>query len=193
MRREYGAGRAAGALGLGIGAALAVIAWWPSAAFACSASAGGPTIRHLGDGAVVLVGITGDRVGGGREFFVERVFAGEVMSSPIVIAFQEGEPVGDCSYPVAAGTHLIIAPEVAPDGTLSANLATVQADPDSDVGRRLILEARARYGDGYGPAVDARPPGPDLRIPALVLGLGLVAALAGLAWRRKRRQSRSGY
>ena len=50
------------------------------------------------------------RVANGRLFHVERWFNGGPPTTPIVIGFKEGEPIGDCSYPVAAGMHLIIAP-----------------------------------------------------------------------------------
>ena len=46
--------------------------------------------------------MTGNPAPGGRLFHVERAWNADVPTSPIVIAFKEGEPVGDCSYPVAA-------------------------------------------------------------------------------------------
>ncbi len=64
-------------------------------------------------------------------FHVQRWFSGGTPSPEIVIAFREGEPVGDCSYLVSEGQALFIAPMRHADGTLSADLVTLQADPDT--------------------------------------------------------------
>jgi hypothetical protein len=132
-----------------------------SAAMACSPPFN-PTIRALGPQQVVVVGTIGERVPGGRLFHVQRAYNGPVVATPIVIAFKEGEPLGDCSYPVAAGQALIIAPERDVDGHLSANLATLQAPPDSDLGRTYIAEAIQLFGPGVvpppGAAIPSLPP-----------------------------------
>lgn len=170
----------------------AVVLWGSAtvgAALACSPPSPAPTVTALPDGAVVLVGTTGDRVEGGRLFYVERVYAGDVAASPVVIAFKEGEPVGDCSYPMSSGVRLVIAPDQAPDGSLHADLVTLQADPGTALGKEFIAQAEARYGEGSVP--------PGQQVPAtvttsgapwpLLAAVGAVAALgAWMLWRRRR-------
>ena len=106
----------------------------PASVLACSPPFEQPTIKALGPGQVVVVGMTGERVAGGRLFHVSRWFNGPAPTTPILIDFKEGAPVGDCSYPIGAGVPLIIAP-LMDGGRLSADLATLQADPASDLGR----------------------------------------------------------
>lgn len=154
-----------------------------------------PTIAALGPNHMVMVGTTGERVQGGRLFHVDRTFNVDSNITPIVIAFKEGEPIGDCSYPVNAGTHLIIAPERAPDGRLTANLATLQADPDSEAGRRYLAEAESLFGPGMVPAVSAVADLPIVReLPpvGLIVVVGfalLLGVIAGIAWWRSRVRS----
>src|SRR4029079_7990408 len=128
-----------------------------STAMACSPPFD-PTIRALGPQQVVVVGTIGERVPDGRLFYVQRAYNGPIVATPIVIAFKEGEPIGDCSYRVAAGQALIIAPERGVDGHLSANLATLQAPPDSDLGRTYIAEAIELFGPGVVPPPAAAIP-----------------------------------
>ena len=140
-----------------------------------------PTIRALGPAQLVVVGTVGERVPGGRLFHVERSFNAIDPGTPIVIAFKEGEPVGDCSYPVSTGERKIIAPFREADGRLYADLGTLQADPGSDDGRRYLDEATALFGPGVvpepiEPASDATAPG-----PLVLIGLSaLVVAIAGV-------------
>ena len=140
-------------------------------------------------GAVVLVGTTGDKVEGGRLFYVERVFAGNVPTSPIVIAFKEGAPVGDCSYPMSSGVHLVIAPNEEPDGSLHADLATLQAGPASALGKEFIAQAQARYGDGVVPSGPTAPAsaGGDPRL-GLVVAVGAAAFVVWIVLRGRRRR-----
>lgn len=169
--------------------------WFTGAAgpaLACSPPSPALTVTALPEGAVVLVGTTGDRVEGGRLFYVESAYAGNIPRSPIVIAFKEGKPVGDCSYPMSSGVRLVIAPYQEADGSLHADLATLQADPGSTLGRAFIAQARERYGDGVVPAGTTAP------IPA-VPGGGLhlaIAAMAGASaigvWMLLRRRRRRG-
>lgn len=157
-------------------------------ASACSPPFETPTIRALGPAQVVLVGTTGERVPGGRLFNVERVYNGPVATTPIIIAFKEGEPVGDCSYPVTTGARLIIAPFGQPGGPLSADLGTLQDDPASADGQRYVAEAIELFGPGVVPVAaptstetpDASEPtgSPDLRPPLLGLAF-IVGALFG--------------
>jgi hypothetical protein len=154
-------------------------------ALACSPPFLEPTVTALAEGAVVLVGTTGDKVDDGRLFYVERVYGRDISASPIVIAFMEGEPIGDCSYPMSSGVHLVIAPDRDADGSLHADLVTLQADPNSDLGRRYVAEARARYGDGIVPTGQQAPAG----LPPFGLVLALMAGggAVWLGWRRARR------
>jgi len=147
----------------------------PAGAAACSPPFN-PTIAALGPDQIVLVGTTGERVGGGRLFQVERVFNGSVVT-PVVIDFKEGEPVGDCSYPVAAGEHKIIAPSREDDGRLSADLGTFQADPESEAGIAYLAEAVELFGNGSIPAeAEATASGPD-PMPTLLIGATVVVGL----------------
>jgi hypothetical protein len=155
-------------------------------ALACSPPFEEPSVTTLADGAVVIVGTTGEKVINGRLFYVERAFSGDVPNSPIVIAFKEGEPVGDCSYPMSSGVHLVIAPDQDADGTLRADLVTLQADPNSELGRRYLAEARARYGDGSVPLGQVAPAGVDLRLVGLALALVAGIGAVWFAWRRTR-------
>ena len=148
----------------------------PSGTAACSPPFN-PTIAELGPDQVVLVGTTGERVDGGRLFHVERAFNAD-PATPVVIAFKEGEPIGDCSYPVAAGERLIIAPYREPDGRLSADLGTLQADPASDVGSGYLAEAINLFGPGYVPTPTEVDAGVD---PLSTLAIGAAAILGILA------------
>ena len=151
----------------------------PSGAAACSPPFD-PSIRALGPEQIVLVGTTGERVDGGRLFHVERAF-NATLTTPVVIAFKEGEPVGDCSYPVDPGQRLIIAPYREPDGRLSADLGTLQADPESEAGAGYLAEAIELFGQGIVPAQADVDSGLDL-LPTIVIGgaviLGLLAVTA---------------
>jgi hypothetical protein len=164
-----------------------VLAWLnPTVTLACSPPFEEPTIRALGPAQVVVVGTTGERVAGGRAFHVERLFNGDMpRAGLLVIAFKEGEPVGDCSYPVAAGTRLIIAPYREADGRLSADLGTLQADPASDLGRRYLAEATTLFGPGVAPPappelVEAEPPW-----LGILGGLAFVLGVVVFAFRRQ--------
>ena len=177
------------ALLLGVGLAVGFPA---STAVACSPPFN-PNIRELGPAQIVVVGTVGERVPGGRLFHVERWFNGGEPGTPIVISFKEGEPVGDCSYPVATGERKIIAPWREPDGRLSADLGTLQADPNTDGGRRYLNEAIALFGPGVVPepvggAVDPVPASErlpaELVIAAVVLALAVVLVGLGALWRR---------
>ena len=146
-----------------------------------------PSIAKLGPTQVVVVGTIGERVTGGRLFHVERWFNGRPPPTPIVIEFQEGEPIGDCSYPVSTGRRLIIAPEMA-NGILSANLATLQADPRSDEGRSYLREATEAFGEGAIPPAAAVVPAtesdaepvPETARPAIGAILAAVGAAVAL-------------
>jgi hypothetical protein len=171
-----------------IAGTLGIVIWLsPSTALACSPPFEDPTIAALGPGQVVVVGTIGEQVDGGRLFHVERWFNGGVPAPRIVIAFKEGEPVGDCSYPVSTGQRLIVAPDMV-DGRLAADLVTLQADPSSDQGRRYVAEAVALFGPGVTPDV-----GPDtvsaLEPWQIAIGLGavvlaLIASVTVVARRR---------
>ena len=158
--------------------------------FACSPPFEEPTLAALGPDQMVFVGTTGERVEGGRLFHVERSFNVDSNVSPIVIAFKEGEPVGDCSYPVSAGTHLIIAPDRDAGGRLVADLSTLQADPASPDGQRYLAEAESLFGPGIVPVsatleLPAYPP-PPIGLIAVVGVALLVGLVAGIAWWRRR-------
>ena len=185
------------ALGVLLGAVL--VGWTlVTATLACSPPFEEPTIRALGPAQVVVVGTIGDRVAGGRLFHVERSYNGGVTATPIVIAFKEGEPVGDCSYPLTTGTSLIIAPYREPDGRLSADLGTLQADPVSDDGKRYIAEATSLYGRGVVPpplpVAPESSPAPDVRllVAAVAASVGLVFVVVLFIARGQRAGSRRG-
>lgn len=170
---------------------IVVAVSFPAAAAACSPPFEEPTIRALGPDQLVVIGTTGERVPGGRLFHVERWFNWPDPGTPIVIAFKEGEPMGDCSYPVAIGTHLIIAPLRQPDGRLSADLGTLQADPTTDAGRRYVAEAIALFGPGVAP--------PPATVPAVAVPSGIepwwfvlaaVVAVLGVVLLGRRRAAR---
>ena len=169
--------------------AFVVASWlgllsFPGTAAACSPPFN-PTIRELGPEQLVVVGTVGERVPGGRLFHVDRWFNGGEPGTPIVIAFKEGEPIGDCSYPVATGERKIIAPVREPDGRLSADLGTLQADPASADGRRYLGEAIDLFGEGVIMEVVTRP-GARVAAWAMVAAVVLVVAtvLIGVVFRR---------
>jgi hypothetical protein len=174
-----------------------VLLAWPSSTAACSAPFEQPTIRALGPAQLVVVGTVGERVPGGRLFHVERWFNGGEPGTPIVIAFKEGEPIGDCSYPVATGEQKIIAPWRETDGRLSADLGTLQADPHTEDGRRYLAEAVALFGPGVVPepvdaAVDPMPATEGLS-PLLIVVVGVVlgGVVIGLVLRARAFRGRS--
>jgi hypothetical protein len=111
-----------------------------------------------------------------------------VPTSPIVIAFKEGEPVGDCSYPVASGTRLVIAPWRQPDGMLSADLGTLQADPLSADGQRYLAETARLFGAGTVPLEATPEPAEGTGWLAFVVVTVLLAgglAMGFVAWQRR--------
>ncbi len=186
-----------------LGVALAV-GFPASTAVACSPPFD-PNIRELGPAQIVVVG-SRERVPSGRLFHVERWFNGGEPGTPIVIAFKEGEPIGDCSYPVATGERKIIAPWREPDGRLSADLGTLQADPNSEDGRRYLNEAVALFGPGVVPGLvvfeTAHPAGEPVtgsesatdRVPPLAMvavGLAVIGLIAALVVRRQALRRRS--
>jgi len=163
---------------------------FPGTAAACSPPFN-PTIRELGPAQLVVVGTVGERVLRGRLFHVERWFNGGEPGTPIVIAFKEGEPIGDCSYPVATGERKIIAPWREPDGRLSADLGTLQADPNSDDGRRYVNEAVALFGPGVVPErvdpVGEPLPSPESAPPfPIFVAVTVLIGVVGLAFRSRR-------
>jgi hypothetical protein len=145
-----------------------------------------PTIEALGPSQVVVVGTIGERVNGGRLFHVERSFNGP-STTPIVIAFKEGEPVGDCSYPVHAGERLIIAPFMEDGGRLSADLGTLQARPDSPDGLRYLSEAEALFGPGMVPGESEPRQDGVSNLVVVALGIGALVAVTFLVvvWRAR--------
>lgn len=138
-----------------------------------------PTIAELGPDQVVVVGTTGDSTEGGRLVDVERVDNGQITTTSIVIVFKEGEPVGDCSYPVSPGEHLIIAPISEPEGRLSADMGTLQAEVTSRPGRDTSTPAQSLFGAGTVPQ-SAGAPASNRVADGLVLVVGGVALLATL-------------
>lgn len=173
-----------------IGLAAILVAIGAAPAAACS-PAQAPTIQALGPQQVVLVGRTGEPVPGGRAFHVDRWYNGSGPAT-VTIAFKEGEPVGDCSYLVHAEWHLVIAPVRGADGTLQADLGTLQADVDSDAGRRYIAEAGRLFGPGTVPASAEGGEGPSagssvppLLILAGILAVVLAASVASIRMRRR--------
>jgi hypothetical protein len=167
-----------------IGAVLMSLAS-ASPAMACSPPFN-PTIEALGPSQVVVVGMIGERVDGGRLFHVERAFNGP-STTPIVIAFKEGEPVGDCSYPVVAGERLIIAPFVGDDGRLSADLGALQARPDSPDGLRYLDEAEALFGPGIVPGESEPQQDGVTNLVVVALAIGAVVAVTFLVVVRRAR------
>ena len=146
---------------------------------ACSPPFERPTIEALGPAQLVVVGRVGERVPGGRLFYVERWFNGGDPITPIVIGFKEGEPVGDCSYPVQTGERKVIAPFRQPDGTLYADLGTLQAEPTSADGQRYLAEAETLFGPGLVPLPVEPEPAVDAPIPTWVLVTAALLAIAG--------------
>lgn len=173
-----------------ISSVLVLIWLMPAAVLACSPPFD-PTIRALGPEQVVIVGTIGERVRGGREFHVRRWFNGDPPAATVVIAFKEGAPVGDCSYWVTPGADLIIAPYREADGRLSADLATLQADPATDEGRAYVAEATALFGPGMAlrPTAEDQSsvPGADPRTVLASFGVAvtLLSAVVLLLVRRR--------
>lgn len=173
-----------------IGLAAMLVTIGAASAAACS-PVQDPTIQALGPQQVVLVGRTGEPVPGGRAFHVERWYNGSGPAT-VTIAFKEGEPVGDCSYLVHAEWHLVIAPTQGADGTLQADLGTLQADVDSDAGRRYIAEAERLFGAGTVPTAAEGSEGPSagssvppLLILVAILAVVLAASVASIRTRRR--------
>jgi type VI protein secretion system component VasK len=88
---------------------------------------------------------------------------------------------------VQAGTRLIIAPDRLQDGTLYADLGTLQADPTSEAGVGYVAEAVALFGPGVQLG-DTRP-APDLRV---LLVMAMVVALVILLFAIPVRRRRAG-
>ncbi|HEU5202891.1 MAG TPA: hypothetical protein VFU17_01205 [Candidatus Limnocylindrales bacterium] len=168
-----------------VAGALLVAFAIPAPTFACSPPFN-PTIEELGPDQVVVVGTIGEPVDGGRHFHVERAF-NSPMTTPIVIAFKDGEPVGDCSYPVHAGERLTIAPIMGVGGRLSADMGTLQADPATAAGQRYLAEAERLFGPGSipGQAEPVQEGVSSVAVVALALGV-LVAVTLVVAVRRSR-------
>jgi len=180
--------RLAALLGSWLGVAWLLLAVGVAPVAACSPDFE-PSIAKLGPGQVVLIGTTGDPVPGGRAFHVERWF-NATGPATITIAFKEGEPVGDCSYPVFPGWHMLIAPYQEVPGRLSVDFGTLQADVDSDLGRQYIAEAERLFGPGSAPIVDAGAQPPDAGIPWLPILLGIAVVVAVVAQVVRERRNR---
>ncbi len=158
---------------------------------ACSPLEDPPTLVDMPHDQLVVVGTTGDPAPGGRWFHVERWFNGGEPVAAIVIAFKEGEPIGDCSYPVAKGTRLIIAPDVNEQGRPAAAIYTLQAPPDSPEGQAYLAEAIALYGPGVLPPRAPEPAPTPLTIldilPVLLVGVLVAVGLVAFVDRPRRR------
>ena len=174
-------------LGTWLGAGWLLLAVGVAPVAACSPPFE-PSIAALGPGQVVLIGTTGDPVPGGRAFHVERWF-NATGPATTTIAFKEGEPIGDCSYPVFPGMHMVIAPFQDVPGHLTADLGTLQADPDSDLGRQYIAEAERLFGPGSAPIAAAGGP-PDAGIPWLPILLVIAVFVAVVAQVVRERRNR---
>jgi hypothetical protein len=161
-----------------VGAMALLLGLSPGEAHGCSAPFERPTIRALGPAQLVVFGRVGARVPGGRLFHVDRWFNGGDPITPIVIGFKEGEPVGDCSYPVQTGERKVIAPFRQPDGTLYADLGTLQAEPTSADGLRYLAEAESLFGPGVVPVPVEPEPAVDAPIPTWVLVAVALLAIA---------------
>jgi hypothetical protein len=171
VRRVVGAGAAlAGFLGL-----LA-----PSTALACSPPFD-PSIEALGPDQVVVVGTIGEPMPGGRHFRVSRWFNGPDPRADLLIAFKEGDPVGDCSYHPTIGEPMLIAPYLEGNGRLSADVATLQAPIGSDEATRYVAEAERLFGPGTV-MHPAEVPAEDSSLPWFVSVGAVVLAVLGGAW-----------
>jgi hypothetical protein len=92
---------------------------------------------------------------------------------------------------VAPGTRLVIAPWRQPDGTLYADLGTLQADPLSEDGQRYLAETARLFGAGTVPvdAIPEPPPTPGwLAVAVVAVLIAGGSAVGFVAWQR--RQSR---
>jgi hypothetical protein len=180
-----------------VGLLVAFLFLRPGSVTACSPPFGQATIAALGPAQVVVVGVTGEHVAGGRLFHVTRWFNGPGAVTPIVIAFKEGEATGDCSYPIGAGVPLIIAPDMT-DGKLSATLTTLQADPDSELGRTYLAEATSLFGPGAVPAPADVPdplaapevhvPSPDITVVVAFIVIAATTVFGGVVLLARRSQ-----
>ena len=177
---------------VGAGVALAALVWLvaPSTALACSPPFD-PSIEALGPDQVVVVGTIGESMPGGRHFRVSRWFNGVDPRADLVIAFKEGDPVGDCSYHPTIGQPMIIAPFVEGNGRLSADLATLQAPIGSDEATRYVAEAERLFGPGT--VMHPAEPAAQELVPwwvvpaAVAVVVVLAGAWLGMAVRARRR------
>ncbi len=153
-----------------------------------------PSILKLDPTDFVVAGYVGDPVPGGRLFHVYRSFNAVDLTTPFVIAFKEGAPGGDCSYRVSNGQELVIALSPNPVGPPGATLATLQADPASEDGRRYLREAETKFGPGVVPSaapslpsgsVDGSAPGDVVALAIGLVGVLAVCALVALVVRRQ--------
>jgi len=167
---------------VGAGAALAGFLWLvaPSTALACSPPFD-PSIEALGPDQLVVVGTIGEPMPGGRHFRVSRWFNGADARADLVIAFKEGDPVGDCSYHPTIGQPMIIAPFVEGNGRLSADLGTLQALIGTDEASRYVQEAEQLFGPGTV-MHPAESPAEDSSLPWFVSVGAVVLAVLGGAW-----------
>jgi len=152
----------------------------PARALACSPPFD-PTIEALGPDQVVVVGTIGEPMPGGRHFRVSRWFNGADPRADLVIAFKEGDPVGDCSYHPTVGQPLLIAPVAEPNGGLSADLGTLQASIGTDEATRYLEEAERLFGPGTV-MHPAEPPAEEVALPWFVSVGAVVLAVLGGAW-----------
>ena len=153
----------------------------PATVLACSCLQ--QTVNDLPADAIVIIGRVGERSGGARPLAVERWFNGPGMTDVLVIAFQEGEPIGDCSYPVATGERKFIVPD-REGAMLISHLCTMQAPVDTDYGRELIAAATAHYGPGVVPEATVASPSlsesPEDAGPLVAVAVALAIVVAAL-------------
>ena len=138
---------------------------------------------------VVLIGTTGGPGRGWTGVPCRALVQPHQSPATIAIAFNEDEPIGDCSYPIIPGMHMVLAQYQDVPGRLSADLGTLQAHPDSDLQRQYIAEAERLFETGSAPDRRRRGAASGSRrpwLPGPLLAVAVVVAITARVVRERR-------
>jgi len=170
----------------------------PTCVFACSCPEPPPLAEAARDpDTAVVAGRVGMTVQGGYTFVVERWFNGP---NPAPTFFARSGNGADCGVPLQTGDHLLAVWYRDDQGAYSASICSRFARLDAPDGAALMAEATEAFGagitvDGPTPGPIVVPGGPEglppeaIAVGAVVAGVGVLAAVAGVALVARRRRA----
>jgi hypothetical protein len=170
----------------------------PPCVLACSCPEPPPLAEAARDpNTAVVAGRVGLAVQGGHAFVVERWFNGPDPAPTFLARSGNG---ADCGVPLQTGDHLLAVWYRDEQGAYSASSCSRFAWLDAPDGEALMAEATEAFGAGI--VVNEPTPGPidvpggpaglppeAIAVGAVVAGVGVLAAVAGVALIARRRRA----